>query len=134
MLSQGKQLHSACVPGPGIAINRQAGRDGTLGPLLYHMRTLGLHSGNSVRHVCTWWRRIADIEASTRPGGPSCCSLPHLAPALRHALQIVYYDGQMDDSRLCVTLACTAALAGAAVVNHTEATRLIKVSQAMLPA
>eukprot|EP00891_Asterochloris_glomerata_P000363 jgi/Astpho2/363/Aster-02238 len=39
---------------------------------------------------------------------------------------IVYYDGQMDDSRLCVTLACTAALAGAAVANHTEATRLIK--------
>lgn len=42
-------------------------------------------------------------------------------------LQIVYYDGQFDDSRLCVALACTAALAGAAVTNHTEATKLLKV-------
>ena len=67
-----------------------------------------------------------------RPGLASLAAAAHLI--LRHALQIVYYDGQMDDSRLCVTLACTAALAGAAIVNHTEATRLIKVSQAMLPA
>lgn len=43
-------------------------------------------------------------------------------------LQIVYYDGQFDDSRLCLALACTAALAGAAVANHTEATKLLKVS------
>lgn len=42
-------------------------------------------------------------------------------------VQIVYYDGQFDDSRLCVALACTAALAGAAVTNHTEATKLLKV-------
>lgn len=42
-------------------------------------------------------------------------------------LQIVYYDGQFDDSRLCVALACTAALAGAAVTNHTEALKLLKV-------
>ncbi|KAG6389762.1 hypothetical protein SASPL_151235 [Salvia splendens] len=33
---------------------------------------------------------------------------------------VVYYDGQMNDSRLNVALACTAALAGAAVVNHAE--------------
>ncbi|KAG6412714.1 hypothetical protein SASPL_125399 [Salvia splendens] len=33
---------------------------------------------------------------------------------------VVYYDGQMNDSRLNVSLACTAALAGAAVVNHAE--------------
>ncbi|KAL3143712.1 hypothetical protein ABBQ32_003553 [Trebouxia sp. C0010 RCD-2024] len=39
---------------------------------------------------------------------------------------IVYYDGQFDDSRLCVALACTAALAGAAVTNHTEALKLLK--------
>lgn len=35
-------------------------------------------------------------------------------------LQIVYYDGQFDDARLAVSLACTAALAGGTVVNHAE--------------
>ncbi|KAK1313836.1 hypothetical protein QJS10_CPA06g00148 [Acorus calamus] len=33
---------------------------------------------------------------------------------------VVYYDGQMNDARLNVGLACTAALAGAAVLNHAE--------------
>ncbi|EPS70756.1 hypothetical protein M569_04004, partial [Genlisea aurea] len=33
---------------------------------------------------------------------------------------VVYFDGQMNDSRLNVALACTAALAGAAVLNHAE--------------
>ncbi|KAI3458938.1 hypothetical protein Pfo_015601 [Paulownia fortunei] len=33
---------------------------------------------------------------------------------------VVYYDGQMNDSRLNVALACTAALAGGAVLNHAE--------------
>lgn len=33
---------------------------------------------------------------------------------------VVYYDGQMNDSRLNVALACTAALAGAVVLNHAE--------------
>ena len=42
-------------------------------------------------------------------------------------LQIVYYDGQFDDSRLAVSLACTAALAGATVLNYVEVTRLLKV-------
>ncbi|KAK1284318.1 hypothetical protein QJS10_CPB21g00545 [Acorus calamus] len=37
---------------------------------------------------------------------------------------VVYYDGQMDDSRLNVGLACTAALAGAAVMNHAAAVDL----------
>ena len=45
----------------------------------------------------------------------------------RCAMQIVYYDGQFDDSRLNVSLACTAALAGAAVLNYAEATELLKV-------
>ena len=40
--------------------------------------------------------------------------------------QIRYYDGQFDDARLNVTLACTAAAAGAAVANHCEATALLK--------
>jgi len=39
----------------------------------------------------------------------------------------VYYDGQFDDARLNVTLACTAAAAGATVINHTSATKLLKV-------
>eukprot|EP00249_Psilotum_nudum_P023306 c28824_g3_i1 orf=418-2373(-) len=34
---------------------------------------------------------------------------------------VVYYDGQFNDSRFNVALACTAALAGAAVLNHAEA-------------
>ncbi|KAF5742556.1 putative glycerol-3-phosphate dehydrogenase [Tripterygium wilfordii] len=39
---------------------------------------------------------------------------------------VVYYDGQMNDSRLNVSLACTAALAGAAVLNHAEVVSLLK--------
>ncbi|TKY53466.1 Glycerol-3-phosphate dehydrogenase SDP6 [Spatholobus suberectus] len=39
---------------------------------------------------------------------------------------VVYYDGQMNDARLNVGLACTAALAGAAVLNHAEAVSLLK--------
>lgn len=39
---------------------------------------------------------------------------------------IVYYDGQFNDARLAVTLAVTAALAGATVLNHVEATGLLK--------
>ena len=42
------------------------------------------------------------------------------------AAQIVYYDGQFDDSRLNVSLACTAALAGAAVLNYAEVVELLK--------
>ena len=44
-------------------------------------------------------------------------------------VQIVYYDGQFDDARLNVTLAVSAALAGAATVNYAEVTRLLKVRQ-----
>ncbi|KNA07170.1 hypothetical protein SOVF_174370 [Spinacia oleracea] len=39
---------------------------------------------------------------------------------------VVYYDGQMNDSRLNVGLACTAALAGASVLNHAEVISLLK--------
>ena len=42
-------------------------------------------------------------------------------------LQIMYYDGQFDDARMAVTLACTAALAGATVLNHAECERFLKV-------
>uniref|UniRef100_A0A7N0UEU0 Glycerol-3-phosphate dehydrogenase n=1 Tax=Kalanchoe fedtschenkoi TaxID=63787 RepID=A0A7N0UEU0_KALFE len=39
---------------------------------------------------------------------------------------VVYYDGQMNDARLNVGLACTAALAGAAVLNHAEVISFLK--------
>ncbi|KAJ7562277.1 hypothetical protein O6H91_03G062200 [Diphasiastrum complanatum] len=39
---------------------------------------------------------------------------------------VVYYDGQMNDSRVCVSLACTAALVGASILNHAEAIALQK--------
>ncbi|CAN0825746.1 Glycerol-3-phosphate dehydrogenase SDP6, mitochondrial [Linum grandiflorum] len=39
---------------------------------------------------------------------------------------VVYYDGQMNDSRVNVALACTAALAGAAVLNHAEVVSFLK--------
>ncbi|PIA37234.1 hypothetical protein AQUCO_03000074v1 [Aquilegia coerulea] len=39
---------------------------------------------------------------------------------------VVYYDGQMNDSRLNVGLACTAALAGASVLNHAEVVFFLK--------
>ncbi|PRQ58742.1 putative glycerol-3-phosphate dehydrogenase [Rosa chinensis] len=39
---------------------------------------------------------------------------------------VVYYDGQMNDARLNVGLACTAAIAGAAVLNHAEVISFLK--------
>lgn len=39
---------------------------------------------------------------------------------------IVYYDGQQDDARMCVSVALTAARYGAAVANHVEVKELIK--------
>ncbi|GMH07894.1 hypothetical protein Nepgr_009734 [Nepenthes gracilis] len=39
---------------------------------------------------------------------------------------VVYYDGQMNDSRLNVGLACTAALAGASLLNHAEIISFLK--------
>uniref|UniRef100_A0A7R9V8C5 Glycerol-3-phosphate dehydrogenase n=1 Tax=Chlamydomonas euryale TaxID=1486919 RepID=A0A7R9V8C5_9CHLO len=39
---------------------------------------------------------------------------------------ILYYDGQFDDSRMCVTLATSAASAGAITLNHAECAELIK--------
>ncbi|MEW5300686.1 MAG: hypothetical protein WDW36_003598 [Sanguina aurantia] len=39
---------------------------------------------------------------------------------------VLYHDGQFDDSRLNVALACTAAAAGAVVANYVECKELIK--------
>ncbi|GAX74717.1 hypothetical protein CEUSTIGMA_g2165.t1 [Chlamydomonas eustigma] len=45
---------------------------------------------------------------------------------------VLYYDGQFDDSRMNVVLACSAAAAGAAVVNHVECKELIKNSEGQI--
>ncbi|GJQ12781.1 hypothetical protein GpartN1_g4572.t1 [Galdieria partita] len=42
---------------------------------------------------------------------------------------IVYFDGQMNDARVNISVALTAALYGAAVANHTEVIGLLKNSQ-----
>ncbi|XP_051130816.1 glycerol-3-phosphate dehydrogenase SDP6, mitochondrial [Andrographis paniculata] len=39
---------------------------------------------------------------------------------------VVYYDGQMNDSRLNIALACTAAVSGAATLNHAEVISFIR--------
>lgn len=39
---------------------------------------------------------------------------------------VVYYDGQFDDSRFNIALACTSALAGASVLNYAEAVAFYK--------
>lgn len=39
---------------------------------------------------------------------------------------IVYYDGQQDDARMCISVALTAARYGAAVANHVEVKELLK--------
>lgn len=44
----------------------------------------------------------------------------------------MYHDGQFNDSRLAIMLACTAAAAGATVLNHAEAVKLIKASCSFL--
>ncbi|XP_017105667.2 probable glycerol-3-phosphate dehydrogenase, mitochondrial [Drosophila bipectinata] len=38
---------------------------------------------------------------------------------------IVYYDGQMDDARMCIALTMTAVCLGASVANHTEVVEMV---------
>lgn len=45
---------------------------------------------------------------------------------------ILYYDGQMDDSRFNLSVALTAALYGATVVNHTQVDSLIRNDQGQI--
>jgi len=42
---------------------------------------------------------------------------------------ILYHDGQFDDARLAIDLACTAAQHGAVLINYCEATALLKTNQ-----
>ena len=48
------------------------------------------------------------------------------------AEQVLYYDGQFDDARMNVALACTAATAGATTLNHFECQSLIKAGDTAL--
>ena len=50
-------------------------------------------------------------------------------PDTPSAAQIVYYDGQMNDARVNVALATTAAMAGAAMANHVSVVSLTKASR-----
>jgi len=60
----------------------------------------------------------------------SCRQFPTLAAGHGDGKQlkgtVVYYDGQFDDARLNLALATTASSLGAAVVNHTKCTKLLK--------
>lgn len=40
-------------------------------------------------------------------------------------MQIVYYDGQFNDTRMALAVACTAREEGATVLNHAEVVELI---------
>ena len=60
---------------------------------------------------------------SERAASGRACST---CPDARSAAQIVYYDGQMNDARVNVALATTAAMAGAAVANHVSVVSLTK--------
>ena len=42
---------------------------------------------------------------------------------------IVYYDGSHNDSRMCISIAVTAARLGATVANHTRVTGLVRKHQ-----
>ena len=55
---------------------------------------------------------------------PTLCSHRSDGKSLKGV--VVYYDGQFNDSRLAVALACTAAKIGAVVTNHTKVTGVIK--------
>lgn len=46
----------------------------------------------------------------------------------RLASAYIYYDAQADDARLCLTIARSAADAGAVVVNHVAADRIVRAS------
>ncbi|PSC72023.1 glycerol-3-phosphate dehydrogenase mitochondrial-like [Micractinium conductrix] len=72
-----------------------------------------------------WCRYLTPSQALSR--FPTLCSHRRDGKSLKGA--IMYHDGQFNDSRLAVVLACTAALAGATTINHAEAVRLLKDSE-----
>jgi glycerol-3-phosphate dehydrogenase len=68
-------------------------------------------------------------DGSTLKGSVSDSSVCGRQLVLSHAAssaQIVYYDGQMNDARVNVALATTAAMSGAVVANHVSVISLTK--------
>jgi hypothetical protein len=87
---------------------------------------------SSFARFCCWHRGTDDLVAGSHALEPSHWLSRREAlekfPMLRHAGlkgATVYYDGQMNDSRVCVAVAQTAIAHGAACVNHTEVVRLL---------
>ena len=68
---------------------------------------------------------VSDYSELAASGGCACSNCPDTPSAA----QIVYYDGQMNDARVNVALATTAAMAGAAVANHVSVVSLTKASR-----
>lgn len=83
------------------------------------LKAYDLVAGTRMLHLSRYFSKKESMEA-----------FPTLAVKNSHQKTlkgtVVYYDGQMNDSRLNVAIACTAALAGAAVLNHAEAVALKK--------
>jgi glycerol-3-phosphate dehydrogenase len=74
----------------------------------------------STNETLKWLQPTASTQPTNRNNQPTETTTQSKPPQIR------YYDGQFDDARLNVALACTAAAAGAAVANHLEAASLLK--------
>ncbi len=90
----------------------------------------GLEGLRDCRH--TYRHGFVFSQAVIRVFACDSCWRQYLRPECRThatfpAVQIMYYDGQFDDARYNVALACTAAAAGGVVANYTEVKELIKV-------
>ncbi|HSM09653.1 MAG TPA: glycerol-3-phosphate dehydrogenase/oxidase [Gemmatimonadota bacterium] len=100
-----------------------------------------VHNQSFVVPVYDWWEgpfygvglKLYDVLAGKLGLGPSewlsreetIERIPTIEPdALRGG--VIYYDGQFDDARLAVTLARTAADAGATLINYARVTGLVQ--------
>lgn len=83
------------------------------------LKAYDLVAGTRMLHISRYFSKKESMEAF-----PTLAVENGLHKTLKGT--VVYYDGQMNDSRLNVAIACTAALAGAALLNHAEAVSLNK--------
>lgn len=83
------------------------------------LKAYDLVAGTRMLHLSRYFSKKESLEAF-----PTLAVKNSLEKTLKGT--VVYYDGQMNDSRLNVAIACTAALAGAAVLNHAEVVALKK--------
>ncbi|KAJ9584228.1 hypothetical protein L9F63_021433, partial [Diploptera punctata] len=113
-----------------------------------HERANMLQSAPHLNHplpimlpVYTWWQlpyfwvgiKMYDLVAGRKTLKSSYVLSKKTALELFPMLQgdrlcgaIVYYDGQMDDARMCLSVALTASRHGATVANHVKVTKLLK--------